>query len=173
MLGRREILDGMLGANLVCFQTYSYTRHFTSTCVRVCGYETTTRSFPPTSPTDSSSDLYTSTHSTSDRSKLSHSSDKKYIGINVQGHIVTVSHCPVGIDAERVAKDTLRPGIRPKLESLRALYADKKIIVGRDKLDVVKGVLHKGLSPLCFVLFPAKMQLADDYIASCIRETLA
>lgn len=92
----------------------------------------------------------------------------------MQGHIVTVSHCPVGIDAERVAKDTLRPGIQPKLESLRALYADKKIIVGRDKLDVVKGVLHKVcLSPPCFVLFSAKMQLADDDIAPCIRETLA
>ncbi|KAF9234444.1 trehalose 6-phosphate phosphatase [Melanogaster broomeanus] len=103
---RKEILEGMLGANLVCFQTYSYTRHFTSTCVRVCGYETTSR-------------------------------------IDVQGHIVAVSHCPVGIDAERVARDTLRPGIQPKLEALRALYADKKIIVGRDKLDVVKGVLHK------------------------------
>lgn len=36
---RREILDGMLGANLVVFQKFSYGRHFTSSCVRVCGYE--------------------------------------------------------------------------------------------------------------------------------------
>ena len=41
--GRKEILDGMLGANLVCFQTYSYSRHFTSSCVRVCGYEVAAR----------------------------------------------------------------------------------------------------------------------------------
>lgn len=33
----------MLGANLICFQTYSYSRHFTSSCVRVCGYEITSR----------------------------------------------------------------------------------------------------------------------------------
>lgn len=38
---------------------------------------------------------------------------------------------------------SLRPGVQPKLDALRALYADKKIIVGRDKLDVVKGVLQK------------------------------
>jgi trehalose 6-phosphate synthase/phosphatase len=38
---RKEILEGMLGANLVCFQTYSYSRHFISTCIRVCGFETT------------------------------------------------------------------------------------------------------------------------------------
>ncbi|KIM37046.1 glycosyltransferase family 20 protein [Hebeloma cylindrosporum] len=104
---RKEILDGMLGANLVCFQTYSYSRHFISTCVRVCGYETTTR------------------------------------GIDVEGHVTAVMHCPVGIDAERVARDITRPGIQPKLEALRNLYEGKKIIVGRDKLDVVKGVIHK------------------------------
>ncbi|ORY55738.1 family 20 glycosyltransferase [Leucosporidium creatinivorum] len=39
-LPRREaILDGMLGCNLVCFQTHSYARHFLSSCVRVMGYE--------------------------------------------------------------------------------------------------------------------------------------
>src|SRR5258708_4491784 len=36
----------------------------------------------------------------------------------------------------------LLPGIAPKLEALRTLYEGKKIIVGRDKLDVVKGVLQ-------------------------------
>jgi len=36
-----------------------------------------------------------------------------------------------------------RPGIKPKLEALMNLYEGKKIIVGRDKLDVVKGVVQK------------------------------
>lgn len=97
----------MLGANLVCFQTYSYARHFISSCVRVCGYES--------APS----------------------------GIDVLGAITTVMHCPVGIDAERVEKDTHRPGIEPKMETLRSLYQGKKIIVGRDKLDVVKGIVQK------------------------------
>jgi trehalose 6-phosphate synthase/phosphatase len=68
-LGRKEILDGMLGANLVCFQTYSYSRHFTSSCVRVCGYEVAAR------------------------------------GIDVQGHVTSVMHTPVGVDADRVSRD--------------------------------------------------------------------
>ena len=39
-LPRREaLLDGMLGCNLVTFQTHSYARHFLSSCVRVMGYE--------------------------------------------------------------------------------------------------------------------------------------
>ncbi|CAE6417266.1 unnamed protein product [Rhizoctonia solani] len=104
---RKEILDGMLGASLVCFQTYSYSRHFASTCIRVCGYEAAP------------------------------------LGIDVHGALVAISHCPVGIDAVRVERDSQRPGIQPKLQSLRALYQGKKIIVGRDKLDAVKGVVQK------------------------------
>ncbi|KAG1747307.1 hypothetical protein EDB19DRAFT_1872942, partial [Suillus lakei] len=50
---------------------------------------------------------------------------------------------PVGVDAEWVARDTLRAGIQPKLEALPALYADKKTIVCRNKFDVVKAVLQK------------------------------
>lgn len=37
----------------------------------------------------------------------------------------------------------LLPEIQPKLQALQALYEGKKIIVGRDKLDAVKGVLQK------------------------------
>ncbi|KAJ6470386.1 hypothetical protein C8R45DRAFT_937298 [Mycena sanguinolenta] len=136
---RKEILDGMVGADLVCFQTYSYSRHFTSTCIRVCGYETTPR------------------------------------GIDAEGHFTAVTHCPVGVDAERVGRDMEfgreragrkwwggdqlpgergRPALHPPrgthfppprhhAQARRALYEGKKIIVGRDKLDVVKGVLQK------------------------------
>ncbi|KAF9066784.1 glycosyltransferase family 20-domain-containing protein [Rhodocollybia butyracea] len=108
---RKEILDGMLGANLVCFQNYSYSRHFVSTCIRVCGYESHLNGHGIENPSSS--------------------------------HLTAVSYCPVGIDAERVARDVLRPGIKPKFDALRTLYQGKKIIVGRDKLDVVKGVLQK------------------------------
>lgn len=37
----------------------------------------------------------------------------------------------------------MSPGVAPKIEALRRLYAGKKIIVGRDKLDPTKGVLPK------------------------------
>jgi trehalose 6-phosphate synthase/phosphatase len=33
--------------------------------------------------------------------------------------------------------------VQPKLQSLLRLYAGKKIIIGRDKLDVVKGIVQK------------------------------
>ncbi len=36
---RRQILDGILGADLVGFHTYDYVRHFGESVRRVCGYE--------------------------------------------------------------------------------------------------------------------------------------
>lgn len=105
--GRREILEGMLGANIVMFQTYSYSRHFVSTCIRVCGFESANG------------------------------------GVESQGQFTAVGYCPIGIDIKRVSHDRDAPGVTPKMEALRMLYKDKKIIVGREKLDVAKGVYNK------------------------------
>jgi trehalose 6-phosphate synthase/phosphatase len=125
--GRKEILDGMLGANLICFQTYSYTRHFTSTCVRVCGYETTSKGATATSTSASrgasvvprgaigtgTGTAGTGTGRTRGTSLTrvgkgtkGGAGVEKYVGIDVQGHVAAVTHCPVGVDAERVARDT-------------------------------------------------------------------
>jgi hypothetical protein len=59
------------------------------------------------------------------------------------------------VEEETDVYGRLRPGIQPILEALRNLYEGKKIIVGRDKLDVVKGVIQKvALPPLpAFFLF--------------------
>ncbi|KAA1474946.1 UDP-Glycosyltransferase/glycogen phosphorylase [Dentipellis sp. KUC8613] len=64
------------------------------------------------------------------------------IGAN-QGHVAAVRRYSVGVDAERVAMDLLRPGIQPNLAALPRLYTGAKIIIGRDELDVVKGVMQK------------------------------
>ncbi|KAH8804259.1 trehalose-6-phosphate phosphatase [Flagelloscypha sp. PMI_526] len=117
---RGEILEGMLGANLICFQTYSYCRHFISTCLRVLGYEVSNGGV----------------HSSS-------SDPPGEVGIVVQGRVVGIVHCAVGIDFSRVTSDLSRPGIQPKLDALRNLYEGKKIIVGRDKLDAITGLSQK------------------------------
>lgn len=50
---------------------------------------------------------------------------------------------PIGIDANRVDKFRHAPTVEPKMKAIRAMYANKKIIIGRDKLDSTKGVLQK------------------------------
>lgn len=105
---RKEILEGMLGADLACFQAFSYSRHFLSSCVRVCGFE-------------ASSDAVESPN----------------------GHVTNITYNPIGIDSVKIAKDSSSPGVLPKIEAIREMYKGKKILVGRDKLDVVRGVVQK------------------------------
>ncbi|KAG0208753.1 threalose-6-phosphate phosphatase [Mortierella sp. GBA30] len=104
---RVEILNGLLGANQIGFQTYSYARHFISCCTRVNGYESTPR------------------------------------GVDAMGSTVWVGTFPIGIDAERVEHQRKAPGVLPKMDAIRKTYKGKRIIVGRDKLDLVKGVQQK------------------------------
>ena len=106
----------------------------------------------------------------------------------MDGHVTAVMHCPVGVDAEKVGRDmsvcflsffsfinswcfSLRPGIKPKFDALRNLYEGKKIIVGRDKLDVVKGVLQKvcflGRNPIFF--FSTSGLSSYEHSKNCFR----
>ena len=104
---RKEILEGVLGANLCGFQSYSYSRHFVSCCTRITGFE---------------SDV---------------------TGVNAFGAKVMVGVFPIGIDAAVVEGHAFSPVVDEKLEALRKLYQGMKLIVGRDRLDSVRGVSQK------------------------------
>ncbi|KAF9198551.1 threalose-6-phosphate phosphatase [Haplosporangium sp. Z 27] len=64
-------------------------------------------------------------------------------GVDASGSTVWVGTFPIGIDAERVEAQRKAPGVLPKIEALKKTYKGKRIIVGRDKLDQVKGVQQK------------------------------
>ncbi|KAF7727447.1 threalose-6-phosphate phosphatase [Apophysomyces ossiformis] len=105
---RQEILKGMMGANLVGFQSYAYARHFISTCTRLLGLESTPD--------------------------------------GVDGgaaHSCHVGTFPIGIDPMRVEKKCRDPLVLPKTRAIAEMYAGKKVVIARDKLDLVKGVLQK------------------------------
>lgn len=105
---RKEILEGVLGANMVGFQSYSYSRHFSSCCTRVLGF-------------DSSS-----------------------AGVDAYGAHVAVDVFPIGINAAATQRVALQDEtVSEKVKAIRELYGDKKIIVGRDRLDAVRGVAQK------------------------------
>ena len=105
---RNDVLEGVLGANLVGFQSYSYSRHFVSCCTRILGF-----------PSD-------------------------IAGVDAYGANVTVGVFPIGIDAATVEKLAFNAGnINDQVMKLKQLYGGKKIIVGRDRLDSVRGVAQK------------------------------
>ncbi len=105
---RKEVLTGVLGANMIGFQSYSYSRHFTSCCTRILGF-------------DSSS-----------------------AGVDAYGAHVAVDVFPIGIDATAAALVAYGDhAVEKKIAGIRKIYAGKKIIVGRDKMDTVRGVAQK------------------------------
>lgn len=63
----------------------------------------------------------------------------------VYGSTVSVETLPIGIDSERIEHDAFSESenVGEKVKALRACYPDKLIIVGRDRLDLVRGVPQK------------------------------
>ncbi|KAG5361658.1 Trehalose-phosphatase [Yarrowia sp. C11] len=59
------------------------------------------------------------------------------------GQSVSVVALPIGIDTANVEADAFTDEITEKVQAIRQLYPDKKIIVGRDRLDSVRGVVQK------------------------------
>ncbi|KAK5168644.1 threalose-6-phosphate phosphatase [Saxophila tyrrhenica] len=105
---RKEILEGVLGSNMIGFQAFSYSRHFASCCSRLLDTEA--------SPA----------------------------GVDYSGVHSAVDVFPIGINATTTLQSAFgSPEIEEKMASLRELYRDKKIIVGRDRLDSVRGVVQK------------------------------
>ena len=98
---------GMLGANMIGFQNYSYSRHFVSSCIRVLGFESTKS------------------------------------GIDAHGARVAIEAFPIGIDVARVERELSNPFTMSQMKAIREIYGGKKIIVGRDRLDEVRGILQK------------------------------
>lgn len=112
---RKEILEGVLGANLIGFQSYGFARHFSSCCTRLLGFEATAT------------------------------------GVNAYGSRVAFDVFPIGIDVAKVERLAWGDAVNRKYQALRALYAGKKIIVGRDRLDSIRGVDKKLLAFECFL----------------------
>lgn len=106
---RSQLLDGMLGADKIGFQSELFQRHFLSCCARLLGYSVTT--------------------------------DK----VHAYGSSISVETHPIGIDTKKIEHDAFNPesGIEEKVKALREIYRDKKLIVGRDRLDTVRGVVQK------------------------------
>jgi len=107
---RKELLEGMLGANLVAFQTAEYKDHFLTTCSRLLIVEATNE------------------------------------GVQLDDHFVNVIAMPIGIDPNGLNIAREEPAVKEWINVIQERYKGKRIIVARDKLDLVRGVRQKMLS---------------------------
>lgn len=107
---RKELLEGLLGADLLGFHTYDYARHFLSACERLLG--------------------------------LTVAPDQ----VDNKGVCVRVGIYPFGIDADTFRAAMKQSRVKDIRDGLRESFAGKKIIVGVDRLDYIKGIPHKLLA---------------------------
>lgn len=59
------------------------------------------------------------------------------------GLTISVETLPIGIDTHKTEHDAFSAAVDDNVSALRQIYHDKKIIVGRDRLDMVRGVVQK------------------------------
>ncbi|KAL1998164.1 hypothetical protein VTN02DRAFT_6739 [Thermoascus thermophilus] len=107
---RKELLEGILGANLVGFQTDEYCRHFLQTCSRILCVEATND------------------------------------GVQLEDRFVHVGTFPIGIDPTSWDKRRRAADVEQWIQTISKRYEGKRLIVGRDKLDNIRGVRQKLLS---------------------------
>ncbi|KAG1750509.1 glycosyltransferase family 20 protein [Suillus paluster] len=115
---REPLLRGMLGADLVGFQTASYARHFRQTVSRILAVEALPKGI------------------------------QVEYGIpggarEGRGRFVDVGVFPMGIDVNALRQRRREPDVGYWVGLLRERYKGMMIVVGRDKLDEIQGVRHK------------------------------
>ncbi|GLB44271.1 putative trehalose-phosphatase [Lyophyllum shimeji] len=126
---RQDLLRGLLGADLVGFQTANYARHFRQTVSRIMAYEALPKGIQ-----------------VADGDGAAGEEKGKAVGADgkhARGRFVDVGVFPMGIDVRQLKERKADPEVKEWIQLLAQRYAGMKIVVGRDKLDEVQGVRHK------------------------------
>lgn len=117
---RRQVLKGLLGADLLGFQRPADANNFLRACRRI-GLQTsngTVRVDSPQPPVDGSS--------------------------SPGGRIVRAASFPISIDAQMFADLARRPEVQARARQIRAELGDPDLVLlGVDRLDYTKGILHR------------------------------
>ena len=103
---RKELLDGVLAANLIGFHTSDYARHFQKCAQRILG-------------ATQGHDMLT------------------YKGVTAQLGVF-----PIGIDPHKFIETLKKPSIEAVLAEYQREFKGRKVLLGIDRLDYIKGTLR-------------------------------
>ncbi|KAF8718268.1 hypothetical protein AX14_011953 [Amanita brunnescens Koide BX004] len=136
---RESLLNGILGADLVGFQTANFARHFRQTVSRILAYEALPKGIQIITDTETD-------HTEPNNLRNGKVRDEAGMGTASMGRFVDVGAFPMGIDVTALKEKKKNSEVREWVKVLKQRYAGMKMIVGRDKLDEVQGVRHKILA---------------------------
>jgi trehalose 6-phosphate synthase/phosphatase len=76
-------------------------------------------------------------------------------GVYLKGHFCVVGTYPIGIDPDVFDECLRKPHVQTRISELRMKFAGKKVIIGVDRLDYIKGMPHKlSALELFFIRYP-------------------
>ena len=104
---RSELLEGLLGADLIGFHTFGYLRHFRSAVLRVLGLE-------------------------AGMGAIRHGN-----------HLTTLGVFPIGINAKKFSAEIESERFAERCQRLRETYRGRRIVLGVERVDYSKGILHR------------------------------
>ncbi|XP_057967009.1 alpha,alpha-trehalose-phosphate synthase [UDP-forming] 1 [Malania oleifera] len=67
-------------------------------------------------------------------------------GVEDQGRLTRVAAFPIGIDSERFIRALDAPEVQRHIKELKERFADRKVMLGVDRLDMIKGIPQKILA---------------------------
>ncbi|XP_051152224.1 alpha,alpha-trehalose-phosphate synthase [UDP-forming] 1-like isoform X2 [Andrographis paniculata] len=67
-------------------------------------------------------------------------------GVDYQGRITRVSAFPIGINPERFTHSLEKPKVQDIIKDLKRRFAGRKVMLGVDRLDMIKGIPQKLLA---------------------------
>lgn len=67
-------------------------------------------------------------------------------GVEYQGKLIRVAAFPIGIDSERFTKTLELPEVKEHIRVLEETFAGRKVMLGVDRLDMIKGIPQKLLA---------------------------
>lgn len=117
---RQELLEGMLGADVVVFQAHIYAEHFTNSCARILHASTTTGG--------------------SDADTIIIKTDKDGGG---GGRSVQLAHIPTGTHIDHILERAFTPGVDEQCRLMNQTFAGKKVILGHDPMNSLSGLDKK------------------------------
>ena len=101
---------------------------------------------------------------------------------------VHIKVSPIGIDPDRFIRELAKPELRKLSDSLRDTYKDKRIVLGIDRLDYIKGLPRKvqaldqllsqhpewiGKVVLIQIVIPSREEIAEYQDLLCTLNGLA
>ncbi|XP_006455649.1 hypothetical protein AGABI2DRAFT_121550 [Agaricus bisporus var. bisporus H97] len=155
---RRDLLSGLMAADLVGFQTPNYARHFRQTVSRILAFEALPKGIRI--PEGEENHLVKVDElvrvnglrkevqkpglpGSKTAEEVLKAGDEDATKSLERERFVDVGSFPMGIDVKRLQERKQQPDVAEWVSVLRQRYAGMKIVVGRDKLDEVQGVRHK------------------------------